>query len=180
MWNTSRACCLFPASIGSIGIFHYSDTEKFQECYTELSAEWSGAFPASLWRAVRVKTCPDISILSVSAHWAIYPCGEGFAQLSGLDHIKLHIITHQCYRFVGTHRRCVLGIRFGVAVLFLRWQDVCCCRLFRYVPALRQLRQVAFVVPFPSTVAGRLACRLHEVACRFFVTFIDHDIAWRR
>lgn len=33
----------------------------------------------------------------------------------------------------------------------------------RYAPALRQLRQVAFLVAFPSTVPSRLATRLLEV-----------------
>ena len=33
----------------------------------------------------------------------------------------------------------------------------------RYAPALRQLRQVAFLVTFPSTIPSRLATRLLEV-----------------
>ena len=35
--------------------------------------------------------------------------------------------------------------------------------LSRYAPALRQLRQVAFLVAFPSTIPSRLATRLLEV-----------------
>lgn len=35
--------------------------------------------------------------------------------------------------------------------------------LSRYAPALRQLRQVAFLVTFPSTIPSRLATRLLEV-----------------
>lgn len=43
-----------------------------------------------------------------------------------------------------------------------RWYDnvVFICR---YAPALRQLRQVAFLVTFPPTIPGRLATRLLEV-----------------
>ena len=37
----------------------------------------------------------------------------------------------------------------------------------RYAPALRQLRQVAFLVAFPSTIPGRLATRLLEVILSF-------------
>ena len=36
--------------------------------------------------------------------------------------------------------------------------------LYRYVPALRLLRQQAFVLTFPPTVPGRLAQRLMEVS----------------
>jgi len=37
----------------------------------------------------------------------------------------------------------------------------------RYAPALRQLRQVAFLVTFPSTIPARLATRLLEVILSF-------------
>lgn len=37
----------------------------------------------------------------------------------------------------------------------------------RYAPALRQLRQVAFLVAFPSTIPSRLATRLLEVILSF-------------
>ena len=38
---------------------------------------------------------------------------------------------------------------------------------FRYAPALRQLRQVAFLVTFPPTIPARLATRLLEVTTKF-------------
>ena len=37
------------------------------------------------------------------------------------------------------------------------------CLCLRYAPALRQLRQVAFLVTFPPTIPARLAARLLEV-----------------
>jgi len=37
----------------------------------------------------------------------------------------------------------------------------------RYAPVLHQLRQVAFLVAFPSTIPGRLATRLLEVILSF-------------
>ena len=37
------------------------------------------------------------------------------------------------------------------------------CPCLRYAPALRQLRQVAFLVTFPPTIPARLAARLLEV-----------------
>ena len=39
----------------------------------------------------------------------------------------------------------------------------CILFCYRYAPALRQLRQVAFVVTFPPTIPSRLATRLLEV-----------------
>ena len=39
----------------------------------------------------------------------------------------------------------------------------CILFFYRYAPALRQLRQVAFVVTFPPTIPSRLATRLLEV-----------------
>ena len=43
------------------------------------------------------------------------------------------------------------------------------CPCLRYAPALRQLRQVAFLVTFPPTIPARLAARLLEVmfVCMF-------------
>ena len=41
----------------------------------------------------------------------------------------------------------------------------------RYAPALRQLRQVAFLVKFPPTVSGRLASRLLEVRGLVFFNY---------
>lgn len=53
---------------------------------------------------------------------------------------------------------------------------------YRYAPALRQLRQVAFVVTFPPTIPSRLATRLLEVIldrnrlenlCQIMIDFKD-------
>ena len=43
-----------------------------------------------------------------------------------------------------------------------------CCR---YAPALRQLRQVAFLVTFPPTFPARLATRLSEVIRGHFLSW---------
>ncbi|KAG4072740.1 hypothetical protein HA402_001852 [Bradysia odoriphaga] len=52
----------------------------------------------------------------------------------------------------------------GKAKQLLRRPIICICNDM-YVPALRQLRQIAFVVSFPQMESGRLADRLHMI-CR--------------
>jgi hypothetical protein len=41
--------------------------------------------------------------------------------------------------------------------------DYMCSTLYRYVPALRQLRQIAMILSFPQTESTKLAGRLYEV-----------------
>ena len=45
------------------------------------------------------------------------------------------------------------------------WPMIIFLSQYRYVPALRLLRQQAFVLTFPHTIPGRLAQRLMEVIC---------------
>ncbi|XP_037047401.1 chromosome transmission fidelity protein 18 homolog [Bradysia coprophila] len=57
----------------------------------------------------------------------------------------------------------------GKAKQLLRRPIICICNDM-YVPALRQLRQIAFVVSFPQMESGRLADRLHMICRRENIT----------
>ena len=51
------------------------------------------------------------------------------------------------------------------------------CPCLRYAPALRQLRQVAFLVTFPPTIPARLAARLLEVTYVCMFSMPSHNLS---
>ena len=51
------------------------------------------------------------------------------------------------------------------------------CPCLRYAPALRQLRQVAFLVTFPPTIPARLAARLLEVTYVCMFAMPSHNLS---
>lgn len=59
-------------------------------------------------------------------------------------------------------------LEFSLACLVEKHRLIVFPEHCRYAPALRQLRQVAFLVTFPPTIPSRLATRLLEVIITFF------------